>query len=675
MRRLKFYLFILWFLALFAYAAQRYPVPMKGGLELLKSLATLALLLGAWLALGRSLLKRFKIYWSSLTEEACFSLGLGSLAFSSFFFILGSFSAAYAWLVWLALGACWLICWDEVEHFSVELRHALRSKHPWEGSSTEVLTLLAASASLACALALCMVPVTFYDALVYHLALPLRAAATASSLPQPGNLYSWLPGGAQPLWTACLLLSGGLGSDAVPHLAALLNFSFGIATTLAVLDAAARFSPKGRLWLAPALFLTQPLAVFSYGVFCADGIAAFLSFLSLYAFLNTLSQRNQNLRGSWLRLGALLAGFAVAVKPVALVPGSALFLLLILRAIQDPEERRPGLLLSCLGLFLLPLLPWACRNFFLIGNPVYPFGLELLGLKSASSIYMDHLGSYGSGLPLWRLPWDATFESAKFGGDGHLSFLFLALLPAAFFIRYFKEQRWLAAYLGLNILLWALGPRVLRYALPAVPGLCLFAAYALGEIEEWAASKTWSMGLRLGIIASLFLGAGQSIVIGTMNFHPWAAALGLEAPQDYLLSCGVNTSRAAAWLQAKAAQGLQPKGLILLGDSRSAGLPAQTLASTVFEAHPFKAWIEASSSPEDLDARLAQKGYDFVLVNQKEWNRIGLGPGPHYDYFSPDKEALFMQWLEAHRSQKSQVFEGDGVLLFPLNTSPEARVS
>ena len=60
MRRLKFYLFFAWLAGLFAYGALRYPVPMNNGLSLLRSLAWLALMLGAMLALGRSLLQRFQ---------------------------------------------------------------------------------------------------------------------------------------------------------------------------------------------------------------------------------------------------------------------------------------------------------------------------------------------------------------------------------------------------------------------------------------------------------------------------------------------------------------------------------------------------------------------------------------------------------------------------------------
>jgi 4-amino-4-deoxy-L-arabinose transferase-like glycosyltransferase len=667
MRRIKFYLFLLWFMALFFLWAKRYPVPLHSGLSVLKSLACLGLLLGAMLALGRGLLRRLNVFFGSLIEEACFSLGLGALALSSAFFVLGHFAAAFSWVAWIVLGACWLAGFEHVEHFFSEFRHSLRAKHPLEGSSTELLTLLAAAFSLLAVLGLCLAPVTFYDALVYHLATPLRTAALGVSRPQPGNLFSWLPGGMEPLWTLCQLLDGGEGST---RLAQLFNFSLFAATALSVMDAGARFLPVTRLWLPAALFLTQPLAALAFGSFSPDGAAGFFTFLSLYAFLNALRERNQLRSGGWLKLAALLAGFAVAVKPVALIHAVLLLLGLSARAVRDADERRPGLLLACLGLFVLPLAPWLLRNFLLTSNPVYPFAFDWLGLKSASSVYFEHLESFNSGLAsAWRLPWDVTFESASFGGNGHLSFLFLALLPAAFFISFSRELRWLCAYLVASFLLWAFGPQVLRYALPILPGLCLFAAYGLSEIEVWAASRSWGLALRLLVIATLFLSASQVFLLTLKFFDPFSAALGLERPEDYLARQGVSSARAALWLKSR---GGFNQGLVLLGDSRTAYLGPRTLASTVFEPHPFKSWLAQSASGQDLDARLAQKGYDFVMINKREWDRVGQGAGPHYDYFSSSKkEALFMNWLQSHAADKGRVYNSDGVLLFSTRSSPK----
>jgi hypothetical protein len=662
MRRVRFTLFSAWLVLLALLALRSYPVPLNGGLELLRSLAALGLLLGGLLATGRALLLRFKIFPASLSQEALLSFALGAGLMSTLVFLAGHFALLSQPLAWALVAGFWIAGFRHLEHFFTELQHSLRSKHPWEGSSVEMLSLVAAGLSAAVLLLLCLAPVSFYDALVYHLALPERAAALGYSAPVQGNLFSWLPGGAERLWTLCILLDGRGGASQMPGL---LNFSFCLATALAVTDTGARFLPKPQLWLPAALFLTQPLLALSYGAFGADGIAAFFSFLSLAAFLNSLGERNLAFRSSWLRLAALLAGLAVAVKPVALIHAATLLILFAFKALSDEDERRPSLLASLAGLFMLPLLPWLIRNFIATGNPLMPFGLSVFGVeifKPASSLYLDHLRGYGAEIHAWWLPWVLTFgaKGAAFGGGGHLSFLFLAILPAALALGLVREMRWLAAYLLFSFILWTLGPQVLRYAIPCLPGLMILAAACLAEAELWARSKSLSLALRLFVVAALFLGAAQVLLICSASMDPFRVSLGLESREDYLLARGFNTVRAALWLREHA-----PKArLLVLGDSRSEGLPPEASACTVFEENPFKDWLAQAKSPQDLDAILTQKGYDFALINQAEMARVNNGAGPHYDYFSsPAAEAMFGRWLQSHAGKG---YSGEGVELFPL---------
>ena len=661
MKRIRFTLFSAWLLLLAFVFLQAYPMPLHGGVELARSLAGLGLLLGGLLATGRSLLLRFRIFPNSLSQEALLALALGSSLMSALVFLAGHFGLLGQPLAWALVGIFWLPSFGHLEHFFTELRASLRSKHPWEGSSTEMLSLMAAGLSAAVILLLCLAPVSFYDALVYHAALPARAAALGSSAPIEGNLYSWLPGAAERLWTLCMLLDGG-GST---RMAALLNFGFMLATALAVTDLGARFLPRHQLWLPAALFLTQPLIALSFGVFGSDGISAFFCILSLGCFLQTLGERNRAFQGGWLRLAALLAGTAVAVKPVALIHASALLLLFAFKALSDEDERRPSQLLALAGLFILPLAPWLLRNIVVAGNPLMPFGLSVFGaeiFKPASSLYLEHLRGYGSSIHVWALPWSLSFgaKGGAFGGGGHLSFLFLGILPAAFLLGMLRELRWLAGYLLACFLLWALGPRVLRYAIPILPGLMILAAAVLGEAELWARSKFLSLSLRLFTVAALFLGAAQVLLIAAQDYDPFRVSLGLQSREDYLLARNVNTVKAAAWLNTKAPSAK----LLVLGDSRSLGLGPGAQAWTVFEPNPFKSWLESAKSPQDLDAILHQKGYDFALVNLFEMARIHNGVGPHYDYFaSPQAESLFAQWMQVHAGKG---YSGEGVELFPL---------
>jgi hypothetical protein len=278
--------------------------------------------------------------------------------------------------------------------------------------------------------------------------------------------------------------------------------------------------------------------------------------------------------------------------------------------------------------FILPLLPWLLRGLLLRGNPFYPFGLALgthSFLEGASHAYFEVMDSFGG--PWWLLPWQLFFEPFKLGGGGQLSWLLLALLPAAWAWRYSPVQRSLGLYLVLSALLWCAGPHVLRYTLFAVPAACLLAAHGVQEAETWAASKRWAYAWRTLILLGLFLGAGQCLLIASKDFQPWDVALGLQDPMDYLSGRGVPQAEAGAWIRAN---GGAKAHVLVLGDARTAYLPGNALAASPFEEHPFKTWASKASSAQDLSAIVRRKGYDFVLLSRAEWSRVEDPVRPFY---------------------------------------------
>jgi hypothetical protein len=465
-------------------------------------------------------------------------------------------------------------------------------------------------------------------------------------VPQPDVLFSWLPSLPGPIWSLALVLDGDPLQSV--QAAALLNLAAYALLGLMVMDAGARLLSERRVWLAPALALTQPLVALSFGVFSPDGWMALYAFLSLNAFLLGLAERTLRVQGNWLWLSALLAGASVAAKPTAMAHAGALLLLLTALVVQEPGQRRVRVLLGGLGLFLIPLLPWLLRGWLLRGQPFYPFPADFFGWhlgEGGPAAYFRHVQGYGDRDWL-RLPYNVFFDPAILGGGGHLSFLLLVLVPAALAWRLSRELRWLGFYLAAGLACWMAGPHVLRYALFLAPAASLLAAHGALEAETGALSRGWTYAWRSLIIASLGLGAWQTLTIAVKDFDPLPAALGLEPHDHYLERRGVPQTRATDWILAHG--GSANSKVLLLGDARAAWLPAQTLAASVFEAHPLAAWVAKAASPEDVGAMLRRKGYDFVVLNRVEWERLGkLSTPPRYWPEGDDASRLrFMAWLE-----------------------------
>ncbi|MES2202110.1 MAG: hypothetical protein V4498_07660 [candidate division FCPU426 bacterium] len=595
--------------------------------SLISTILILIALFAVATGLGRLLLGRFRLHFSSFSEELCFSLGLGLAALSALVFILGHFGLLKPAWAWGLMSACCLAGSRRLSLLLRELLYSLRTKHPWEGSSIEMLTLFSAGTVALAMLAISLAPPSSSLALSRSLALPLRWVALGNNHPGGLDPYAWFPAATEQLRALCIAL------DSV-RLATLFDLGLLMATSLILADAGARFLPAGRLWLAPALFLTQPWVAGALGDFSPAPFSVFLSFLSLVAFLNTRRERSLEARSGWLKLSAFFAGAAVAAQPQLLTHTAALLALMAAAALKGVDDRRPGLLLFCAGLFLLPLVPWLFRN----------------GL-----IYPGHLGlSVFSG--------SAALDVAHWPG-----FLFVAVLPAVFFIRYSSEMRWLGVYLLLLLgtLVWTQESLLLL-----LPGLALFAAYGYAEMEAWIHGQGWRLSLRLAVLAGLFVAAGHTIKIVVRDLDPFACALGLESQRSYLASRGVNYLTAADWIASRATH---PK-ILVLGDGRSAYLPVLSEPAPPLAAQPFKALLDQAEEPADLDAMLVQKGYDFVLVNNQEWARLQQATPAEkpFDYFSsPQKKALYSDWLLGHGAIEGPFYSGEGILAFPLTLPPK----
>jgi hypothetical protein len=294
------------------------------------------------------------------------------------------------------------------------------------------------------------------------------------------------------------------------------------------------------------------------------------------------------------------------------------------------------------------MLPWLLRGALLKDQPFYPFPADLFGWNlgsGAPAAYFQHVQGYGNRDWL-RLPYHVFFEPAVLGGGGHLSFLLLALVPAALAWRLSRELRWTGFYLAAGALCWMAGPHVLRYALFLVPAASLLAAHGAVEAEAWAYSRGWTYAWRAVILIGLGLGAWQTLAIAVKDFDPLPVALGLESSDHYLERKGVPLAKAADWILAHG--GGRGSKVLLLGDARSAWLPGQVTAASVFEEHPLAAWMGQAADPEQVGAMLRRKGYDFVVLNRAEWDRLrDLGSPPAYWPAGDEAaKARFFAWVE-----------------------------
>jgi hypothetical protein len=475
------------------------------------------------------------------------------------------------------------------------------------------LVAIGAGASLLIAFA----PVTYYDSLVYHLAMPAQYVQAHRWLPLTSLIYSAFPQQMEMLWTFGMLLANDT-------LANLIGWSFGVLTVLGVVGFARRFLGQRIAWYSAALLAAMPaFLLLSSGGYIDVGLTCF-SFFSLYAI--ALWAENDN---PWtLGLAGLLAGWAVGCKYTGGIPLVLGLVLILFPLLRSPAARQRLGVLYYAGAALLASAGWFLKNLYYVGNPVFPFfhqwGLAKKNpwLGGAAAGYFSGLTEYQSHKPweLLGLLWRMAAHGLDFGRGmdvlGDLGWApLLALLPGLWLLQKKKGLRGLLLYAGLFFVVWGMTRPVLRFLLPLAPVLALLAGYVWSEFR-FSVSEGFSRMLQFTIgclmLSNLFLFFQTSNVL-----ELFTVPLGLES-RDSFLGRRLNYFAAAQFVNELS----DAKRVLIVGDQRGYYYRKPILITPVFNKNPLVDWAEEAPDAAALRARLIADGISHILINRAEMKRL-----------------------------------------------------
>ncbi|MEK7571929.1 MAG: glycosyltransferase family 39 protein [Patescibacteria group bacterium] len=300
-------------------------------------------------------------------------------------------------------------------------------------------------------------PELAFDALWYHLTLPklYLQEHTISFLPGGLLYYSAMPKLAEMLYVAGL----SFGNEITVKL---IHFSFGLLTCFALYLFTRKFYSPLISLIAVVIFYSNFVVAWESITAYVDLVRAFFEIMALWAVINWWEGDKRK----WLILSAILLGFAITTKLLAM--GSILIFLLLIFLKREAVVKKFQSMFFYLSFALLIPLPWFIFTYLHTGNPVYPFFSDIYSITPEPVSLQNFLQE------VW-----IVFTHAS----DRLSPLYVMLSPLLVFCfgKMKREIKIIAMYSLCAIIVWYFTPRTGggRFILPYLPAFSLLCVFIL----------------------------------------------------------------------------------------------------------------------------------------------------------------------------------------------------
>jgi len=286
----------------------------------------------------------------------------------------------------------------------------------WKPTPFDLVLLGLGSITLCVTLLCALAPPTYYDSLVYHLALPAKYLQEGRMAFVPFNHYSHFPQNMEMIYGWFL----AMGSDVA---AQLFTLALTVLTGLTLIKTGRSvFAFHGNRWDL-LLFISAPCVLLLSSETYVEVPMAFWTLLSLTAFIK---HRETHLR-RWLILAGLMAGYTAGIKYTGVITPGILTLLAFMGPRSRSGKDRVMDVLALGGPAFLMILPWLAKNVvFTGGNPVFPFLPSFfpaqnvhLPVESAQSyfrVFNEYGGSSSLLHQLLEIPLRLLSNTVSFGG-------------------------------------------------------------------------------------------------------------------------------------------------------------------------------------------------------------------------------------------------------------------
>ena len=515
------------------------------------------------------------------------------------------------------------------------LAAALAAAGRWSGAGWRLRPLLPQALSCALFLPVALAPPFFYDALVYHLALPWQALVEGRIAAHREDLFSAFPPLAQMVFAPLI----ALGLDRAAAIAHLASFVLGAS----VVSAMARRLGATRAWAAGAgaILPLLPAVVPVPGFPAAEGFTVCGVLLALAIAVEAIAPRPGAARSVSIPrrraalAAAVAAGLLAGIATSARLQGSTWAAILLVVLLLGPRPRVLRLLAAATG-WIAGSAPWWGKNLVLLGDPLAPIGWRRPGIETLwrDSAGWMHAAAGPADLAVGL--WSAT--------RAHLPYVGFLLLAALVAVSAARGRRAVALLLSaaLGTIAWCLTGSLPRFWTPAL-GVLLALAAAAGATSALGGAARWLSGLALGVAA----------IAGVLSTTQALAALGgprlLLAPRDAAArALVVNDPLPAFSAAATLPTEIWPRDgkVLFVAEARGYRFPGLSLVPSQHDVSPLRDLIETSPDAVAVRARLAALGITHLLINRSEMARLARDY-PVLPWSTPEGQARFQALVES----------------------------
>lgn len=499
-----------------------------------------------------------------------------------------------------------------------------------------------------------LTPEIFFDSLVYHLGVPNYYLREGRIAAVPFNIHSGLPLLVQMIYTAGLIISDEI-------LAKLLHFSIGLCMAGALFSIGRRYVSATAGLLAGVVFLSMPMAAINLATSGIDVASCWFTLLAAYAlllFTARTERREPRLFDRTLLLAGIFAGLACGTKYQAMFTAVSGLAVLAFAHFTAAERGAAGMAAGQ-ALFYgaaagLVFLPWPIKNSLFHGNPLYPFFGKIFGgqqvdpvkwtiflgdgfSRSMSAVFTDwnELGRF------ILHPWHLTF-SGMGSGDFVGPFILMSLPLVVLFRLKNTALRHMSVFVAVMWLLWCVSTSMPRFFLQ---GLSVFSVLIAALMDGSADKRLKWLFRSLLILVSCYSLRWLNEI--EKSQEGWQVVFGLQDRERYLSRRHSYYPSAYYPAMKFINDALPPESRVLFaGETRGFYCKRRFIAPSVNDVHTLALFARESSTPEEMQAKMAAAGITHIFLNLAEAARLDK----NYHLFQWDAASLriFDAWWDRY---------------------------